>query len=106
MDKNLTPTEELVLKLIKQGTANHPITRRELCFRANLKDSFVREIIGKLRDKGYRVVGSATTKGYYIARSEKQYKEFREEYYRKAMTYLKRISAMDGQTEGQVAMNG
>jgi len=104
MDKNLTPTEELVLRLIKQGNANHPITRKELCEATGLKDSFVREIVGKLRDKGCRVVGSATTKGYYIARSEKQYKAFREEYYNKAMTYLKRISAMDGATEGQVAM--
>lgn len=97
-------TEELILSLIKKASEKHPVTRAELRDITGLKDSHVREVIGQLRDKGNRVVGVAGTKGYYIARSEKQYKAFRAEYEKKAMTYLKRLKAMDGQTEGQIEL--
>jgi len=103
-NRKLTPTEELVLKRIKKANASNPVTRAELCRITGIRDNMVREIIGTLRDNGYRIVGSASTKGYYLARSEKQYKAFREEYLKKGLTFLNRIKAMDGYTEGQVSL--
>ena len=98
--------EKEVLEAIKEASKEHPLTRQKLKEIVGAKDSHARDYIGRLRDKGYRIVGSAGTKGYYIAESESEYKEFRKEYHAKAMTYLRRIKAMDNFVERQVRMDG
>ena len=98
------PLEELVLGALKTATKERPFTRAALKDLTGMKDSRARDLIGRLRDRGYRVVGSAGTKGYWIAKDESEYIAFRREYERKAMTYLSRLKAMDGYTEGQTSM--
>lgn len=96
--------EQTVLDALKECSKENPLTRSALREILHYKDRAARRVIGDLRDKGVRVVGSGSTKGYYIAESESEYRAFRNEYHKKAMTYLNRISAMDRYTEGQVSM--
>lgn len=98
------PVEEIVLGALKVSSKHNPLTRAKLKDLTGMKDSRARDVIGRLRDKGYRVVGSAGTKGYWIAENESEYLAFRREYHDKAITYLSRISAMDNYTEGQTSM--
>lgn len=101
---DFSPTEEMVLEALKECSKERPLTRSRLKDLTGMKDSRARDIIGRLRDRGVRVVGSAGTKGYWIAEGESEYLAFRKEYQNKAMTYLSRISAMDSYTEGQTSM--
>ena len=98
------PIEEIVLGALKVSSKDRPLTRSSLKDLTGLKDSRARDVIGRLRDRGVRVVGSAGTKGYWIAENENEYLAFRREYEKKAMTYLSRLKAMDNYTEGQTSM--
>lgn len=101
----LTDKEMLVIEALNSATKESPVTRSKLRELTNLKDNMARELIGRLRDKGYRIIGTAAAKGYWIAKTPDEYKSFREEYRAKGMTYLRRIKAMDLFTEGQVILS-
>ena len=101
---DFSPVEKIVLGALKESSKDHPLTRARLKELTNMKDRHARDVIGKLRDKGYRIVGSSGSKGYWIAETESEYTAFRREYQTKAMTYLERIKAMDAWTEGQMSM--
>lgn len=96
--------DEMVLEALMGATKSNPLTRDRLRDITKMRDSVAREIIGRLRDQGYRVIGSAGVKGYWIAKSDEEYLAFRAEYHAKAMTYLRRVQAMDSFTEGQTSM--
>lgn len=96
--------EETVLDALRSASKETPLTRNQLRELTGMKDSRARDVIGRLRDRGCRIVGSAGAKGYWIAESESDYLSFRREYERKALTFLSRIVAMDAYTEGQTSM--
>lgn len=100
----MSEREKTILSRLRKASQKNPVSRYELRDLTGLSDRNVREAIGDLRDKGFRIVGSAGTKGYYIARSEKQYAAFRAEYLKKAKTYMDRVEKMDNFVEGQVKM--
>lgn len=95
----LTPMEMLVLGELQTRSSGHPLKRKELKELTKHPDQFNREIIGKLRDKGERVIGSPLG-GYYIADNE-EYAAWRKFYMSYINKMLRRISAMDKHTDGQ-----
>ena len=97
----MTDRAKAVLEALKSASKDHPLTRSELKDITKLPDNASRDIIGALRDDGYRVVGSAGHKGYWLARTDEEYTAFRTEYYAKGMTYIRRVKAMDRYTDGQ-----
>ena len=69
-----------------------------------MADRAFRREIEELRERGYRVVSTSGKPGYWIAKNDKEYREFRENYSSKAFTILRHRSAMDAYTEGQVEL--
>lgn len=92
----------LIYDLIKDRTSDNPITRRELHDLSHIADRQIRNIIGDLRAQGFRIV--STSKGYYMAQTEDEYKAFRNVYLAKARSIHERVRAMDAYTKGQEVM--
>ena len=101
---DLSKEAKAALELMQ--TFCNPITRSILRQLLDVSDREARRAIEELREHGYRVISSSRTQGYWLAKSENDYKAFRAEYAAKAETYLRRLRAMDAHTEGQVAFNG
>lgn len=100
-------TEEMVLEALKTKSKKDPLTRRELKQITGMsRDSNARSVIKNLRSQGFRILSSSQAKGYWIAESEEDYKEFCREYSSKAYTILNILRAMDAHTEGQQSING
>jgi len=99
----LSKNEELVLEACKGASKNRPITRLELKIITKLNDSDNREIIGRLRDYGYRIAHS--NKGYWYA-NDAEYSEWISRYVKNANTIYKRKAAMDNFVEGQAGIDG
>ena len=98
--------EALVLDTLRDRSKENPLTRAELKQIVGTKDRRAREIIESLRSQGYRIVSTASAKGYWLARDEVEYRAFSAEYGKKAYTIMHNIHMMDQYTEGQESING
>lgn len=96
--------KEAVLARIVARSRDNPISRADLAQETTLSDREVRRIIERLRNDGIRIAGTSRDKGYYLARTEKDYKDFRRDYLAKAFTMYRTVMAMDEATEGQVEL--
>lgn len=94
--------EILILELCQKATRDKPISNHELSVAIQASGTAVRIVIAALRDKGYRICSVST--GYFIAKTEAEYKEFRAYYMGKINKRLKRVYAMDAYTESQTEM--
>ncbi len=71
-----------------------PITREQLCEKTGKSDRVNRHEIHNLREKGYPIISSSRTKGYYLGNLE-EYKLLRADYLSRISSYLKVINAGD-----------
>ena len=92
------------LELIQTRFIDNPISRTELSASLGVGDRTARHYIEKLREAGYRICGTSKDRGYYYPLSESEFEHFIKEYKSKAWTIIRRSNAMQGYTEGQVAM--
>ena len=97
----LSESEKKAYKLLKRANSKTPLTRLDIKTFLNIGDRAAREIIGSLRDKGIRVINN---EGYWIARTDKQYKDWVSQYSAYAYTILHRIRKMNQYTEGQIGI--
>lgn len=93
-----------LLNMLNKATKYTPVTRQDIIAAFGVSDRKARKMIEALREDGHRVCGTASGYGYWIAKSEGEYKAFRAEYISKATTILRRAGNMDKHTEGQVEM--
>lgn len=77
--KELTAKELVLVEMLQKATREHPVTRQVLrqTFGNNRK---CRDMITNIRNNGYRVVTNFSTGGYWIAKTEKEYQDFRPKY--------------------------
>lgn len=95
----MNKVSEIVLQECKSRTKSNPLTRKELRDITKLSDASSRNIIGGLRDMGYRIINDS--QGYWYANAE-EYKAWLPTYEAYAKTIYSRISAMNKYTEGQI----
>ena len=85
-----------LLDLIKQASKSKPITRQQIAFRLGISDRIARKRIEALRETGERICsGPATKRGYYYAKTEEEYQEFRKRYILSALRIMHIIEQMD-----------
>lgn len=94
--------KQRLTELLSNATREDPITRADLVAYTGFADRQVRKAIDDLRDEGLRIV--STSKGYYIAATEEDYKAFRALYIARVRTMLARLKKMDAFTEGQLEL--
>ena len=98
--------KENIKYLVEMGTRDKPVLREHLQTATGYTDRQNRAIIEDLRKDGMRICSTAQKGGYWIARTEREYKAFRTEYLSGATKRFKTVEAMDMATEGQVEMEG
>ena len=77
--KELTAKELVLVEMLQKATREHPVTRQVL--RQSFgTDRKCRDMITNIRNNGYRVVTNFSTGGYWIAKTEKEYQDFRPKY--------------------------
>ena len=97
--------EERLKEMLEKASKKKPVTRQTICDTFHIGDRKARRMIEALRERGIRVCGLNTTEGYWIAKSQDEYEQFRRDYAAKAATIFRRVKNMDNQTdEGQVSI--
>ncbi len=77
--KELTAKELVLVEMLQKATREHPVTRQVLRQTFG-NDRKCRDMITNIRNNGYRVVTNFSTGGYWIAKTEKEYQDFRPKY--------------------------
>jgi len=83
---------------------DHPATRQQLIAVSGLSDRVVRKEIEYLRKQGIRICSTNNTAGYWLAKTEAEYKDFRRSYASRLYEGLRTLSSMDRATEGQIEL--
>lgn len=91
----------VALKNLKEGER---LTRSDLVRLLRTSDRDAREVIERLRSKGVRVCSGMGSPGYFLARSDEEYRAFEKEYLSRAFTALKTASAMRNSKADQVRL--
>ena len=102
ISKYLTELEALIYDRLERATKWDPATRRELVFLTKKDDRTVRDMIKAIRKKGGRVCSLSTRYGYWVAKSDEEYKDFRKEYTSRICDLAETLRAMDGSVGGQL----
>ena len=103
---DLTPTQTSLMLLLMTGTPDRPISRTDMILCTNQSDGKNRKDILAMRDKGLRICASTANGGYWIARSDSEYKHFRGEYVSRIKSLVRTLKAMDENVEGQIRFDG
>lgn len=95
---------ETLLSTVAQATKEEPVTRHDLGWILGCRDREVRDYIDTLRDRGHRIcMKTVDGGGYWLAKSDSEYEEFKRQYLAYPRTAERRARAMDrGPIEGQV----
>jgi Mn-dependent DtxR family transcriptional regulator len=84
----------VLLHMLEQASRDEPVTREDIRRTFRVPDRSAREMIERLRDNGYPVIGTSDTKGYWIAGSDAEMEMFIRNYTAKARTIQKRAEKM------------
>ena len=100
--KELTEKEIILVSMLQNATRDKPVTR-QILRQTFGNDRKCRDMIANIRKNGYRVVTNFSTGGYWIAKTEKEYREFRPKYVSYALEIQETVEEMDN--EGQVGFD-
>lgn len=93
-----------ILALCRQADKDNPVTRERLMRATGMPDRRVRREIEALRKEGYRICSNSARAGYWLAKTEAEYKDFRRNYGSRLWEGIRTLRAMDGSTEGQMEL--
>jgi hypothetical protein len=69
-----------------------------------MPDRRVRKEIELLRKDGYRICSNSARPGYWLAKTEAEYKDFRRNYGSRLWEGIRTLRAMDNAAEGQMEL--
>lgn len=97
-----SPVSRTVLMMLTSASRYAPLSRSGLARQLQTSDRNVRKCIEELRAQGYRIASDSRAYGYWLCKSDEEYKAFRRNYLSRAYRQLQIAIAMDGYTEGQM----
>ena len=89
-------------EMLLEATPARPICRYEVQLKTGMPERTFRLEIEKMRNQGIRVVSSAHSKGYWIAKNNEEYLQFRKEQVSRISKIAKMIRMMDANIDGQI----
>jgi len=93
-----------IYKLCEEATMENPATRERLTVATGMPDRMVRKEIERMRKNGIRICSTNRKAGYWLAKSETEYRNFRTDYASRLYEGLRTLSSMDRATEGQIEL--
>ena len=103
---NYITAKQNIKTLVLIATKEHPATREHMEYATGYPDRRNRKIIEELRKEGVKICSTSHQGGYWVARTESEYKAFRTEYLSGAYKRLETVKAMDEFIEEQIEMEG
>lgn len=97
--------EETVYERLSDLKDGERMTRTDLRLILGLPDRACRRVIEDMRAKGIRIASGGGAPGYYLAKTEEEYRAFEREYLSRAYKALATARAMRMSNVGQVVMN-
>ena len=94
----------MLLHMLESATREKPVLRSDIMRTMKITDRAARKMVEALRENGVRVCSTSGGKGYWIAKTDAGYLEFRRDYISKATTILRRAGKMDANVSGQMKM--
>lgn len=94
--------DEKLYGLLMDATERKPLCRFEYQLKFGMDERSFRREIEKMRNQGIRVVSSAHSKGYWIAKTDEEYRQFRKETMSRINKLSKMIRLMDANINGQI----
>ena len=94
--------KDYILTLLKCANKENPMDRKHIAEINQVPERKIRRIINDIRDEGIRVVSDSESGGYWIAKTEEEYKRFRAEYVSRATKIFGTVKAMDEAVDGQI----
>ena len=94
-----------IYKICSAATKENPATRERLTVATGMPDRMVRKEIERMRKNGIRICSRSSKAGYWLAKSEAEYRNFRTDYASRLYEGLRTLSSMDRATEGQIGMH-
>ena len=96
--------KDYILALLIYASKENPMDRKHIAEISQVSERHIRLIINDLRKSGVRVVSDSESGGYWIAKTEDEYKRFRAEYISRAVKIMDTVKAMDSKVEGQICL--
>lgn len=100
--KKLSQSQADILERLMNSSRLYPATRQELVILAERSDRMVRRDIATMRDMGIRICSDSNNCGYWLAKSESDYKLARRELVSRIKSLSHTLKAMDNYCEGQI----
>lgn len=97
-------TNEYILSLLAGSSRENPVKRSTIEDRLSVSKRKAEILIGNLREEGYRICGMSGTSGYYLAKDEKEFKDFLHDYEARAWTTIRRSRRMQFTVPKQISM--
>lgn len=89
-------------ELLNEATMEKPVCKLEYTLKFGKDERTFRQAIHEMRNHGIRVVSSAQSKGYWIAKSDREYRDFRKETISRINKMSKMLRLMDANIDGQI----
>lgn len=85
--------KDKVLKMLKTGTENRPVKRKDICKTLGITDTVMRECIKQLRPQ-YPICNKQDGKGYFIAKTKAQAQRQYKQEKSRALNILKGLKTL------------
>lgn len=95
---------ETLLDMLAIATREKPVCRFEYRLKTGKHEREFRADIKRLRKQGVKVVSDSHSGGYWIAKSDSEYRTFRQQQISRIRSIAEDIRAMDNNTEGQMTL--
>lgn len=99
---DFSPLMAKVYEALKDTDIDHRLTRYQLGKLTGMGDRRNRDLLEEMRSMGYRIGSEMGAEGYWLIRSEEEYRAWIKVYSSRAYTVLRNKSAMDNYVEGQI----
>jgi len=97
-----SPISNILLQMLSTASRAQPLSREYLARSLRTSDRAIRKAVEELRECGFRVASDSNHYGYWLCKSDAEYKAFRANYLAHAFRQLHIASMMDGFVEGQI----
>ena len=102
MEFNLSQLQMDILEALANADSGRRVTRHELVILTGKSDRLCRREIENLRCQGLRICSDSKAPGYWIAKSESEYRRARGQYIARIKSCAHTLKAMDSFVEGQI----
>lgn len=95
-------SKTLLLAELTKATKDNPLYRFDFAEKVNMTERTIRTQIEELRNQGVRICSYSDGKGYWVAKSDKEFRRLQAEYTSRIAKMAQTLRAMETNIDGQM----